>query len=535
MKRQRIRRERAVAALAAATLLATLLTSCAANPGPPPLVAPEERPTTETTTTSSASEAAEDTPTRTQLQVGTDPVRAGFNPHLAADASAVVHDIAELVLPSPFHDGVRDKNLLVGASKLPTSPKGMTVRYVIAPEAQWSDGTPITGADFIYLWRGMTTTPGTVEPAGYRAVAGIRVSGPGGKTVDVDFAQPVADWRGMFSHLLPAHLLNPDASDFAYALRGGVPASAGRYLMENVDPVRGTITLNRNDRFWGKDPAHVEILTLNAIRDTTQAADQLRSGQLAYAEAQPNDTTSGVYGLVEGLQTRTFRGPRTLGVVFSATSGLDRQARSEGRSLIDGPLLAHIASGRSHDLDVAAPPFAPVADPAALKAVATQARPLKVAADPSEPEAAAAARSLVDLYNRQGVPARLVSADMHTITGRGLPAGDVDVAVVWLQDAGTAAAAAGRLACPPQTLRAGNLPGFCTPDNDAAARRILAGEIPLDQARQLVDETWEREALWLPLLHETRVAAYSGGIVVPPAAPAQWPGPIAQAARWRIQ
>ena len=127
-------------------------------------------------------EAPEDTRQRSQVQVGVDPIRAGFNPHLAGDESAVVADIADLVLPSAFRDGMRDNNVLLGASRLPTTPGALTVRYIIAPEAQWSDGTPITGADFAYLWRGMVTTPGVIAPAGYRAISAVRVSGPAGKT-----------------------------------------------------------------------------------------------------------------------------------------------------------------------------------------------------------------------------------------------------------------------------------------------------------------------------------------------------------------
>lgn len=529
---------RAACAGVAVAAAAAVVTSCAANPGPPPLVAPEERPASTTTATVTATgEAAEDAPSRSQLQVGIDPVRGGFNPHLASDQSSTVAGLAELLLPSAFHGGVRDTTLLTGVSELVTSPAAFTVRYVIAPEAQWSDGTPVTGADFIYLWRGMTTTPGVVEPAGYRAIKDIRVSGPGGKTVDVDFTQPVAEWRTLFSHLLPSHLLAPDASDFPYALRNDVPAAAGRYLMEEVDRVRGTITLNRNDRFWGPDPAAIDILTLSTVRDTTQAADQLRSRQLAYADLVPQETTEAVFGLIEGVQTRTFPSPLTLGVVLSATSGLDREMRSEVRSLIDVPLLARIAAGRSTALDIpaaAADQGSSAPDVAALRAH-TAAGPLRVAADPADTSAAAAARSLVDLLAARGIPAKLVSSELTTIAGRGLPGGDVDLAVVHRVDSNTLSAAAGRLACPPQPqVRAGNLAGFCSPANDTLAARILAGELTLEQANQAADAVLETEALWVPLLKETRIAAYSGGISAGGAPAATWPGGLAGAASWKV-
>ena len=522
-----------------------LAASCAANPGPPPLVEPEDRPDAvserdnadaDDTDADEADEPGtgqEPANSRPQAQIGIDPVRAGFNPHLVGDESAVVRGIADLVLPSAFQaDGTKDPNLLVGASVLPTSPDAFTVRYVISPNAQWSDGTPITGSDFLYLWRGMTQTAGVVDPAAYRAVSNVRVGGPGGKVVDVDFAQPVGDWRVLFRHLLPSHLLAADAADFAYALRNTVPASAGRYLVRSVDRAHGTVTLNRNDRFWGPDPAPIDILTLAAARDTTQVADQLRSGQLAFVDMVPQDTTADVLGLIPDVDTRTFPGPRTLGVTLSATSGLSPQARAEVRSLIDVPLLAHIAARRSTNV-AAAEPTEP-GSLALLHALAADGKVLRVAADAADPAATAAARSLVDLLENAGVPARIVANELSAIAARSLPAGEVDIVVHWRNDGGSAETLASRIACPAETGRAGNLAGFCTVAGDELAKAILAGELPPDVAAERVTAIEHREALWVPLLHETRLAATAGGVRAAGTQPGQWPGGLSSAGAWKL-
>lgn len=535
---------------AAAFSVLCLTASCAANPGPPPLVEPEDRPDAVSERDNADADSAngadnaekqgtdhEPANGRPQAQIGIDQVRAGFNPHLVGDESAVVRGIADLVLPSAFQaDGTKDPNLLVGASVLPTSPDAFTVRYVISPNAQWSDGTPITGSDFAYLWRGMTQTAGVVDPAAYRAVSNVRVSGPGGKVVDVDFAQPVGDWRVMFRHLLPSHLLAADAADFAYALRNTVPASAGRYLVRSVDRAHGTVTLNRNDRFWGPDPAPIDILTLAAARDTTQVADQLRSGQLAFVDMVPQDTTADVLGLIPDVDTRTFPGDRTLGVTLSATSGLSAQARAEVRSLIDVPLLAHIAARRSTNVDASAP-----TEPgslALLHALAADGKVLRVAADAADPAATAAARSLVDLLDNAGVPARIVANELPAIAARSLPAGEVDIVVHWRNDGDSADAPANilasRIACPAETGRAGNLAGFCSVAGDELARAILAGDIPPETAAERVAAIERREALWVPLLRETRLAATAGGVRAAGTQPGQWPGGLSSAGKWKL-
>ena len=540
MPLQRTRRPATRAVAAFSTLC--LLASCAADPGPPPLVEPEDRPSTSAAQNTEASDAAaatdpapapEQPAGRPQAQVAVDPVRGGFNPHLVGDESSTVSGIADLVLPSAFHaDGTKDSNLLTGASVLAASPAAFTVRYVISPNAQWSDGTPITGADFTYLWRGMTQTPGVVDPAAYRAVAGIRVGGPGGKVVDVDFAQPVGDWRVLFRHLLPSHLLAADAADFSYALRNTVPASAGRYLVRSVDRAHGTVTLNRNDRFWGPDPAPIDILTLVSARDTTQVADQLRSGQIAFADMAPQATTAQVLGLIPGAQTRVLPGGRTLGVTLSATSGLETQARAEVRSLIDVPLLAHIAARRTTDVDVASQTTP--GSLALLHARAAEGKVLRVAADAADPAASAAARSLVDILTSAGVPAQVLSNELPEIAGRGLPAGEVDIVVHWRTDNRGNEALASRVACPPESGRSGNLSGYCSVAGEELARGILAGDIPAAVAAERVGEIETREALWVPLLHETRVAATAGGIRAAHAAPGQWPGGLSSAGAWTL-
>ncbi|WP_261986222.1 ABC transporter substrate-binding protein, partial [Enterococcus faecium] len=130
-----------------------------------------------------------------------------------------------------------------------------TIRYEIAPEAQWSDGTPITAQDFGFLYRAMTTTPGVIDAAPYRAISNVR-SLDSGKTVEVDFSQRMIYWPVLFRNLLPSHSIE----DFGSSLNSGVPASGWRYSFDNFDRARGIVTINRNDRFWGAKPANHDTI-----------------------------------------------------------------------------------------------------------------------------------------------------------------------------------------------------------------------------------------------------------------------------------
>ena len=241
------------ARLLPALLLAASLSACAANPGPPPVEEAEPEPTP---TTSSAAPTTTEVPSRRDkiITVGVDPLPAGFNPHLQAHDSTFTRSLGSLVLPSAFRDGAMDTNLLESAGEVEPAPGTVvqTVRYVISPAAQWSDGTPITGADFRYLWQGMTSTAGVIDPAGYRAITDVRTSADG-RTVDVDFATHVPDWRELFDHLLPAHVMQGEVARFSTGLDDDIPASGGRYSVQGVDRSRGVVTLHRNDRYWGED------------------------------------------------------------------------------------------------------------------------------------------------------------------------------------------------------------------------------------------------------------------------------------------
>ena len=197
------------------------LTACQANPGPPPVVDENDRSTTPTnsSTTAPPPEAAPEEdllPERSTVAIGVDPLRGGLNPHLVANNSELVNQIAELVLPSAFHGSEMDTDVLESAEEIEAPGSiAMRVRYTIAGPAQWSDGTPISGSDFNYLWSQIMRTPGAKDVAGYRAITAVRTSG-NGRVVTVDFGHRVEDWHKLFANLVPSHLL--EDRDFASAL-----------------------------------------------------------------------------------------------------------------------------------------------------------------------------------------------------------------------------------------------------------------------------------------------------------------------------
>jgi peptide/nickel transport system substrate-binding protein len=101
-------------------------------------------------------------------------------------------------MPVAFHltpdfKVVMNEDLLESATQ--TSENPQTVVYKIKPAAVWSDGTPVSADDFIYLWKNLNGTirdNDVASTTGYDQVKSVTGS-DNGKTVTVVFKTPFAD------------------------------------------------------------------------------------------------------------------------------------------------------------------------------------------------------------------------------------------------------------------------------------------------------------------------------------------------------
>ncbi len=552
-----------IAAAVAGSLLA-LVSGCVANPGPPPVVDEAEAARlTGTTSATPTTTPAIDAANRTAASVGVDPLNAGLNPHLIADNSQLVEDIADLVLPSTFVGEEMDANLLDSAAEVPP-PAGIAqrVRYELSSAAQWSDGTPISGADFDYLWRAMASTAGVKDPAGYRAIQAVNTSG-GGRVVTVDFATPVANWRGLFHHLVPSHLL--EGVDFATALADDIPAAAGRYQVASVDRARGVIKLNRNDRYWGTNPANLDVVNLRAVRSQDQAVNMLRSGQISFADITPRQTLREALSLLPGVEAGTAAAPRQLRLHLAVA---DDAARAELSALVDTAQVARLATGRTADLSV---PYGGTGNPeGSTAALAGLGRPVRLGVDPTDETASAAAGVIADQLRARGISAEVVAERMSLIAGQLLPTGAVDAVLAWedldvdafamsnlflcaadpgattattpapvtpapTEDGAASSAPGSAEADGASVAWAGSLSGACPAGAAETRARILSGELEPAAALELVRELNVSEHYYLPILDETRVHALGRGIVGPGPDISSWGAGIATAPDWELE
>ena len=335
-----------ISAIAVAGLIGLSATACMADPPPPvretlPTHTPNEYPDERTVT------------------IATDTIGAGFNPHLGADQGTVTTAIAAMTLPSPFipvnTDGGVDwrmNDALLTSAEI-TSYQPFTVEYKIVNDAQWSDGLPVTGDDFRYLWEQMSRQPNVLGAAGYRAVSDVQTSG-GGKVVTVTFGDTYPEWRELFNHLLPSHTLRSDPTGFQTGMDKGKPVTAGPFQIYSIDRSRDEVRLIRNDRYWRKPP-EVDQVVLRRAGTPQQMAQTIRNGDSTLAALPSGAASAAEVGAIPGVVAGRLPTTRALAVNVNARSEImrSRDVRAAILGMLDGRLITAAAAG-----DTVVTPFA---------------------------------------------------------------------------------------------------------------------------------------------------------------------------------
>jgi peptide/nickel transport system substrate-binding protein len=154
-----------------------------------------------------------------------------------------------------------------------TGTHPQVVTYTINPEAVWSDGTPITWEDIksqIDATRGKNKDFAIASTNGSDRVASV-TRGVDDRQAMMTFAQPFAEWQGMFAGntmLLPKTMTaNPEV--FNKGQLNGPGPSAGPFMVSALDRTAQRITLTRNPKWWGAPPL-LDSLTYLVLDDAAR-------------------------------------------------------------------------------------------------------------------------------------------------------------------------------------------------------------------------------------------------------------------------
>ncbi|MGH3848148.1 MAG: ABC transporter substrate-binding protein [Pseudonocardiaceae bacterium] len=126
--------------------------------------------------------------------------------------------------------------------------------------------------------------------------------------MQVVFAQPYADWQGLFSTLLPAHIAKTVGFNTGFTDPVKDLVSGGPFMIQSYN--QGTsITLVRNPKYWGA-PAGLQSVVFRFLTDSTQIVPALQNNELSGGIVTPQldlvnqlkQLTSFNYDQKDGLQ-----------------------------------------------------------------------------------------------------------------------------------------------------------------------------------------------------------------------------------------
>jgi peptide/nickel transport system substrate-binding protein len=256
------------------------------------------------------------------------------------------------LLPGTFYTDAKgafqiDKNYFTDI-KL-TSTKPQTLTYTVNPKAKWSDGKPISLADFVGYWKalnGSNEAYEVVSTTGYEDIESV-TKGASSNQIVVKFKNVYADWQGLFGGLLPASVTaTPTAFNTSWV--NAPTLTAGPFKWGGTDKTAGTAWTVPSATWWGDKPVLDKMLW--KVVSAAAQLDALANGEVDAANTGP-DANQYKRGLtLTGVSVRRSVGPNYRHMTFGNTGFMTdtrvRQAIMMGidRSVITQALIGPIDS-----------------------------------------------------------------------------------------------------------------------------------------------------------------------------------------------
>jgi peptide/nickel transport system substrate-binding protein len=194
-----------------------------------------------------------------------------------------------LVANNIFYGGqIRDNNgawvtrLFTGAPKL-VKKSPLTVSFQYSPKAVWSDGTPVTCADWRSLWQVFINPKNNVvSRTGFEDIKSVTCKGKSGTVV---FKKVYADWQSLINS--GAYQAKNVASypDMNKAWENSIPVSSGPWKFQSWQ--KGVqITVVKNPQFKVGPAMKLDRVVFRYIADTNARFQALKAGEGQAMEPQ---------------------------------------------------------------------------------------------------------------------------------------------------------------------------------------------------------------------------------------------------------
>lgn len=221
-----------------------------------------------------------------------------------------------------------------------TSTEPQTITYTINPKATWESGRPVTWEDFaaqVTALNGSNPAFQVVGATGYEDIEKVE-RGADDKEVVVTFTKSFGEWESLFSPLLPKET-NSDPDTFNTGWVEGPLDTAGPFKIGQIDRTAQTVTLVRNDSWWGDRPKLDRIIF--KVTDRAALADALANNEIDWYRIGSSVDLYQRATTIPGVSVRQAPDPTYNHITFNGAStsilsdvalrqaiakGIDRQA-----------------------------------------------------------------------------------------------------------------------------------------------------------------------------------------------------------------
>ena len=229
-----------------------------------------------------------------------------------------------------------------------TSEDPQVVTYTINPDATWSDGTPITWEDFRAQWQALNASNPAyrvTSTTGYEDIGSVE-RGADDKQAVITFATTFSDWQSLYSPLYPKST-NSNPEVFNTGWLETLPVTAGPFKLENIDRTANTITVVRDENWWG-DPPKLDRIIYRAIPTDAQI-DALANNEVDFIDIGPDLNAFTRAQTLQGTTVHTALAPDYRHITFNGAPGsilADQQLRIAIQKGIDRQVIGTALIGR---------------------------------------------------------------------------------------------------------------------------------------------------------------------------------------------
>ena len=185
------------------------------------------------------------------------------------------------------------------AESVDVSEDGLTYTFHIRKDANWSNGDPVTAADFVFAWQRavdpevaseysyMLSDIGQIVNAqdiidGTKDKSELGVKAVDDKTLEVKLNVSVSYFLSLmyFPTFYPVNQKFFESCADTYATSPETTLSNGAFILDEYQPAATTIHLTKNADYYGADKVKLEGLNYQVIQDSQQALMSYQSGDL---------------------------------------------------------------------------------------------------------------------------------------------------------------------------------------------------------------------------------------------------------------